>query len=544
MSYSASSSPPATLHPANAPAAITYRQVVDELAEIEAELQRRRWAEDPEAWARERLGDELWSGQVRILQSVQQHRRTACPTCHEVGKSYSAGVIVAWWLDTHKPGEAFVVTTAPTAPQVEVILWKEIGRAHSRGKLAGRVNQTEWKMTVGSRTETVAMGRKPNDYSPTAFQGIHAAFVLIIVDEANGVRGPLWNALDSLMANDSSKILEIGNPDEPSGEFYQHCRPGSGYHVVTISAFDSPNLTGEPLSQRIRRELIGRTYIEEKRKKWAQNWYWVDAEGNPSDWQHGLKVVPPTKLNEDGDVVEDTTLSLANPYWYSKVLGEFPENAEAGGLIPLSWIKAAQLRSLDATSDRNELGVDVGGGGDSTAVCHRRGKVYRIKRTDHDPNTMSQCGKIIQDIRDTNAVVAKVDKIGIGWGIVDRGKELNQPIVGINVGEGPTEPPPDSEDASDDERFLNKRAELWWAVRDTFESGNIDIEDDTTPYGEDLAAELCSIRYERKSNGKIKIADKRKDAQGHVINSPNLGESLMLAHAPVPPPKPEEWVTW
>jgi len=535
------SAPAATIHPADLPSRITYQQVVEELAEVQAEVQRRRWALDPELWAQERLGDTLWSRQALILKSVAHYRKTACPTCHEVGKSYSAGVIAAWWLDTHKVGEAFVVTTAPTQPQVEIILWKEIGRAHGRGKLQGRVNQTEWKMMVGDRTETVAIGRKPSDYAPTAFQGIHAAFVLIIVDEANGVRGPLWNAIDSLMANDNSKILEIGNPDDPSGEFYQHCRPASGYHLVTISAFDSPNFTGEALPQRITRELIGRTYVEEKRKKWAPSWSWVDAHGQRCTPEQGVRVVPPTK--EDGSI--DHELALASPLWYSKVLGEFPENAEAGGLIPLAWIKAAQLRSLDpSVTLRHELGVDVGGGGDATSVCHRRGPVYRIRRADHDPDTMSQCGKVIDDLRRTGASLAKIDKIGIGWGMVDRGVELGHPFIGINVGEGPTEPPPGSEEASEDERFLNKRAEFWWGVRETFERGDIDIEDDTTPYGEDLAAELSSVRYQRMSNGKIKILDKRKDDKGQAQASPNHAEALMLAHCPVPVPKPKEFVTW
>lgn len=541
MSHSAPPSPPAT-HPAFAafaPAKVTRQQVTEELGEIQAELQRRRWAEDPEAWAAERLNDQLWSGQRRILQSLKRHRKTACPTCHSVGKSYSAGIAAAWWLDIHKAGEAFVITTAPTTPQVEVILWKEIGRAHGRGKLNGKVNQTEWKMMVGDRLETVALGRKPSDYSPTAFQGIHAAFVLVIVDEANGVRGPLWNAIDSMTANDTAKILEIGNPDDPSGEFYNHCRPGSGYHVVTISAFDSPNFTGEMLDPKITRELIGHTYVEERRKKWAQAWYWVDAEGNPTDYLRGVRVVPP----KDRDGNTDKVLAQANPLWYSKILGEFPEDTAAGGLIPITWIKAAQRRSLEAKGPK-ELGVDVGGGGDATSVCLKHGPVYRIRRTDHDPNTMSQCGKIIVDIRETGATVAKIDKIGIGWGIVDRGKELNQPFVGINVGEGASEPPPESEEHSNDERFLNLKAELWWSVRDSFESGNIDIEDENTPYGEDLAAELSNVRYKRLSNGKIQILDKRKDEHGNTVVSPNHAESLMLAHAPVPRPEEAGWVSW
>jgi hypothetical protein len=525
--------PAASLDPAVALDQINRQQLAEELTRLEAEAQRRLWATDPAAWARERLGDTLWSGQETILRAVHRCRRTAIPTCHEVGKSYGAGLLAAWWIDTHKPGEAFVITTAPTAPQVEVILWKEIGRAHQRGSLAGYVNQTDWKIKVGDRHEIVALGRKPSDYAPAAFQGIHAAFVLIIVDEANGVRGPLWDALDSLMANDNSKIVEIGNPDDPSGEFYAHCQPGSGYHVVSISAFDSPNLTGEPLPERIRRELIGRTYIEEKRKKWAAGWYWVDAKGQPCSVERGVRVVPP----------EDKGLATANPLWYSKVLGEFPENADAGGLIPLSWIKAAQRRTLAAGSP-HELGVDVGGGGDATAVCERKGPVYRIRRTDHDPNTMAQCGKVKRDLDTTGAKVAKIDKVGIGWGMVDRGKELQWPFVGINVGEGATPPAPDSDEASADERFLNKRAELWWMVRELFETGNVDIEDEMSPYGDDLAADLCNVRYERRSNGKIQILNKRKNAEGRTVTSPNLGESLMLAAAPVPVDQANHTVTW
>ena len=104
------------------------------------------------------------------------------------------------------------------------------------------------------------LGRKPNDYSPSAFQGVHAPYVLVIIDEANGVRGRLHDALDSLIANNASKLLMIGNPDEPAGEFYEATKSGSGFHVVSISAFDSPNFTGEELPSRMeyrRRCLIG-----------------------------------------------------------------------------------------------------------------------------------------------------------------------------------------------------------------------------------------------------------------------------------------------
>lgn len=488
---------------------LSIEDPIEALAAIEAELQKRAWQEHPEQWVEERLQEIVWSKQREVLNAIEKHRRVAVISCHEIGKSWLAGRIAAWWLDAWPVGSAFVVTTAPSNPQIKAILWKEIGRAFMRGRLAGRVNQTEWYMSVNGKEELVAFGRKPDDYDPAAFQGIHARRVLMIIDEANGVRGPLHEAAESLIANDESKILMIGNPDDPAGEFYEAAKPGSGWHVISISAFDSPNFTGEYMPESVLKQLIGKVYVEEKRRKWAPHWRWTP------DYS---RCVPPEGVDAERD-------PNANPLWKSKVLGVFPEIATENGLIPISWIKAAQLRDLSQTikDGPNELGADIGAGGDNSAICHRRGYVFRIIRSDNDPDTMSQCGKIIEDLRQTKASCVKIDKIGIGWGIVNRGQELNKPFIGINVGEGATE-----DDSSSDERFLNLKAELWWNVRDLFERGLIDID----PDDDDLAGELLSIRYERKSNGKLKIADKRKDANGKVIASPNRAESLMLAAAP------------
>lgn len=485
-------------------------ELIRRLAVVRTQLNRRRWAAQPDVWCAERLGDTLWSRQKDIFRAVRDHRRVAVRSCHEVSKSHSAGRVAAWWLDIHRAGDAFVMTSAPTAPQVRTILWKEIGRAFVAGQLRGRVNQTEWIMDVNGKEEIVAMGRKPDEYDPTAFQGIHAPRVLVIFDEACGIRGPLWDAADSLIANDYSKFLAIGNPDDPLSEFADICKPGSGWHVVHIGAFDSPNFTGEPLPEEILQQLIGRTYVEEKRRKWAPAWQW-NAEGTA--------VVAPL-----GTDTTDT-----NPMWQSKVLGEFPRVSGVDQLIPLAWILRAQQAKLSAEGP-HELGVDVGGGGDANDICERRGMQYRIIREDHDPDTMSQCGKIIADLEKTGATRAKIDKIGIGWGIVNRGQELKKPFVGINVGEGVGDVPPSAPEATDDERFANLKAKLFWELRTQFENNHVDID----PEDEDLAAQLCTIRYERTSTGKIKIADKRKDANGRRVPSPNRAEALMLASADVP----------
>jgi hypothetical protein len=145
----------------------------------------------------------MWSRQREIAQSVHDNRYTAVKSCHGTGKSFTAARICAWWLSTHAPGEAFVVTTAPTYKQVHAVLWREIGRAHRLADLPGRITlEDEWY--IGQ--ELVGFGRKPADYDPSAFQGIHARYVLVIVDEAGGVPANIFNAVDSLATNVYARV--------------------------------------------------------------------------------------------------------------------------------------------------------------------------------------------------------------------------------------------------------------------------------------------------------------------------------------------------
>ena len=483
---------------------LDHEALLTELAAVEQELQRRRWLADPVAWAEERLQDTLWSGQRRLLQAVAANRRTAFPSCHEASKTFTAAIVAGWWLDCHLPGEAFVVTSAPTDPQVRAILWREMGRMHVRGNLAGRLNQTEWHLVMpGGNEELIAMGRKPSDYSPTAFQGIHARYVLVILDEAPGIAAILWEAVDTLIANDYSKLLAMGNPDDPQCEFAKACLPGSGYTVVQVGAFDTPNFTGEPFPEKIKQSLIGRTYVEEKRKKWAPNWYWLED---------GSRCVPPADQK-----VEDS-----HPFWQSKILGQFPVNQEANGLIPIAWIKAAQQRRLEPIGP-HEYSLDVGGGSDASTHGMRKGPVFRVLQSDHNPDTMETCGNMVARLKDPRLclALAKVDYIGIGRGVVDRAKELitlNEllvPVEGINDGEGAVDPT----------QYLNRRAEDWWFIRSLFETGAIDIDE----RDEELAGELASLRYKRTSNGKIQVESKA-EARARGVASPNRADCLKLAY--------------
>jgi hypothetical protein len=57
-------------------------------------------------------------------------------------------------------------------------------------------------------------------------------------------------------------VLAIGNPDDPASHFAQICKPGSGWHVITVSAFDTPADTGEKVPAELLPRLVSPEWVE------------------------------------------------------------------------------------------------------------------------------------------------------------------------------------------------------------------------------------------------------------------------------------------
>ncbi len=83
-----------------------------------------RYREDPVGYAREVLGVQWWDKQIEAAMALVRHKRVFVKASHSVGKSFLAGGLVNWFFDCFDPG--LCITTAPTARQVQDILWKEI----------------------------------------------------------------------------------------------------------------------------------------------------------------------------------------------------------------------------------------------------------------------------------------------------------------------------------------------------------------------------------------------------------------------------------
>lgn len=453
------------------------------LAAVAAQLEAAKDVSDPVAWVTDRAGEHVWSKQADIMQAVVDHRRVAVRSCHGVGKSHIASRIVAWWLDSHPAGEAFVVTTAPTFPQVRAILWRYIRQVHRKAILAGKVNQTEWLLD----DDLVAFGRKPADYDEAAFQGIHARYVLVVLDEACGIPEQLWIAADSLTTNDDCRILAIGNPDNPSSHFAAVCNPANrashGWHTIGISAFDSPNLTGEEIPEDLKYLLVSRSWVDEKAGEWGTD----------------------------------------SPIYVSKVLGQFPPDDPSGIIRPSDVAKCRVGTEAPRVEDELvELGVDVGGGGDETVIRERRGPHAGREWRQRSDRAEDLAPLILHAIRETGATAVKIDRIGVGHGVVGELKNMaagglhSARIIGVNV----------AEKASDPITFANLRAEIWWLGRTLSESRGWDLSsmdnDDTT------CAQLLAPRYKLDNKGRI-LVEAKQDVIDRLGRSPDNADALLLA---------------
>jgi phage terminase large subunit len=458
--------------------------------------QARRAKGQPAWWVKNYLGDDLWDKQIQIINSVRDYLRVAVPSCHGVGKSFIAARTALWFLTCFP--DSIVVTTAPTYRQVRNILWAELRSAWANAKVpltAVPPNTTDLRIS----DKWFAFGFSTND--PNAAQGIHGKYILVIMDEAAGVDKNIWTAIEGILTHDMCRLLTIGNPTDPTSEFYRECRSPST-KTIPISAFDSPNFTE-----------FGITPMDIADGSWLQK-----IEG---------KTLPRQFLTSPGWVAERLKKwGQDSPMYQARVLGQFPDQDEFT-LLPLSWIEAAMANTL-APSEPTHISCDVARyGSNETVYGLRKGPHYRMLDAVRGKKTNEVGDDCIKFAQMHAAQSIKLDSAGLGVGVEDHifrerseMEEAGTPtpwvVDGVNVGTASSEP----------ERFLNLRAEAYWGMRERLEENGLDLD----PDDDELAAQLSNLKWKITPQGKIAIESK-EDMLKRGIPSPDRADSVMLAYA-------------
>lgn len=188
-------------------------------------------------------------------------------------------------------------------------------------------------------------------------------------------------------------------------------------------------------------------------------------------------------------------------------------------LIDQASVLAAQVRIIPPAGFNRAarvIGVDVAGEGDDRSVIvARQGlvtfppKVYPTQDWEFVASALADAVKRFKP----HAVF--VDASG-GWGaaLLKVSRELGVPAIGVDFGGKPNDP-----------KYANKRAEMWWGVKEWLKAGG------ALPANEEWIEELCGVRHGRSiTNGRLILEAKRK-MKDRGLSSPDIGDALALTFA-------------
>jgi phage terminase large subunit len=415
----------------------------------------------------------------------------AIKACHASSKTLTLALLVLWWIVRYKDGIA--ITTAPTHEQVKKLLWMEIHRALRNSKIPyPSANLTELKLAPGN----YAVGLATN--SGVRFQGYHGSHLLVVLDEAPGIEGDIWDAIEGARAGGNVHVVALGNPAATGGPFYDaFVANRTCWKTFSIDAFDTPNLEGftlellrslprdlpedDPLFQfKPRPYLITRRWVYEKFWEWGEK----------------------------------------SSLWQAKVRGQFPEQND-DTLFSLASLEMAKSREpqCDQHQGRDMVaGIDVAGPGKDETVCYvRRGDSIVDFAAWSTPDPRGQCVAFLTPYKARLRVV-KVDSIGIGYNFGLHLQDQGFSVELVNVGQA----------AHYESRFANAKAEGFWGLRERLEAGELaGLTDDLT------ISQLGTIRWKATPQGKIAIESK-EEMRSRGVKSPDRADALMLAFAEHP----------
>lgn len=436
----------------------------------------KRWREDPVAFVTEELGvEDLDHFQVETLRAFPHNQRIAMKASKGPGKTATLAWC-AWNFLATRPHPK-IAATSITADNLSDNLWAEMSKWQSRSQyLKEQFSWTKTRIFAKDHPETWFMSARTWSKSADAQQqadtlaGLHAEYLLFLIDEAGGVPDAVAAAAEGgLAVGTETKFLIAGNPTMLSGPLYRACtKERKLWFVVTINADpDSPT--------RAKRVSV----------QWARDQ--IEKYGRDNPW---------VKVN---------------------VFGEFPPGS-LNSLLTVDEVQAAMKRVLRPevyNFQQKRIGVDVARFGDDRSVIYfRQGKNAKVPpRIFRNARTDELAGYAMQAKIDLGSESEFVDDTGgYGAGVIDHLILNKYAPIPVNFSGKAMDP-----------RYLNKRAEMYFNLAKWIRDGGALWNDP------DLQEELTQMQY-MYVNGKFQIEDKQQ-LKDRIGVSPDVSDALAMTFA-------------
>ena len=424
----------------------------------------------PIQYAKNILGINLWSRQQEIMRAFADPNISyiSIRSGNGVGKTFMLSSLVCQYLDTHCPGYAVISGSSWTG--VLKTIWPSLRSllANAPVRLGGEVLGSDWRRGNMWGAFCVSPDKPENISGMRTRNG-----ALVLIDEASALTQEVHEAIMGLCSATGSKIVYSGNPIRAEGPFYDTFSDPSWLNFQISSeeaaAQDIPGLA---------------------------TWEWI--EGLKRQW------------GED------------DPRYCARVKGEFPENI-FDALVKLTWVKGVVTPRVMKKKGHLRLGIDVAGRGDDKTVLVVRDDRSVQYVEEHPETSMTEVVGITKKVMSKFNILPEntfMDSTALGQGPLDMLWDDGIEIGGENF----------SASASDKETFLNRRSELFWAVRDGFRPDSLDAKQYVPKEYQKIVDECTKLKHKPSRTGKIQIESK-DEIRRRLGKSPDFADAYALSFA-------------
>lgn len=409
--------------------------------------------------------EEIYSKKIGI--SIQSGKGT--------GKDAILALLITWFMTCFP--NVKIPCTANSGKQLKEVLWSEIKKwlkdtpvddwlkVQSEKIFMKLPNKDDWGKRWFATARTVNVKASADEQAET-LQGFHEDYQMFVIDEASGVPDPVFKPFESTLTGLCNFIFMVFNPTRNIG------------------------------------------YAIDSQTKYRKDWICLHWDAEKSE----LAEMPQFKAQIER--MENKYGRDSNAFRVS--VSGLPPISDSDTLIPWDWVMDAVDKDMVLEPDDPLVfGVDIGAGGDKSVIAMRRGGKLERLLFNNSKNTMEVTGWVSMNIEEYEPKATFIDVIGLGNGVYNRLRELGRRVYAVDVRNVARKP----------DRFKKLRDELWFNLRDQFESGIISI-----PNDDELISELSTIKFaEGESDGKVKIEGKQ-ELKRRGLSSPNNADALMMTY--------------
>lgn len=447
--------------------------------------------EGPDDWQREMLQELGRQVRERADNPDMAAILLAASSGHGVGKTALVSWVIIWFCSVHLDIQC--VVTANTLGQLSGKTWRELARWHRRAINADWFMWTATTFYLKALPEThkanaVAWSKENSE----AFAGTHARNVLMIFDEASAIADAIWEVAEGALTTSGAIWLVFGNPTKNTGRFRECWRKFR--HRWTTWKIDSRRA---------------------KKANRGQIQAWIEDHGEDSDFVR-IRVRGEFPRTSATQLIGTDLVEQAQTEWKRRVPRERIIKALAAG--PEEF---AKLRLDLSNTAARLLSCDVARyGSDQTVIGWREGKTFLSLAKYRGLSIDQVAYRLMEWMKALQPDATFVDGSGIGGGVCDLVRAGGYEVIEVNG----------AVKAMNEARYLNRRAEMWWLMREWLAAGGALPHDDP-----EIMTDLTGPEYTYAGKDRIALETK-DDMRARGLSSPDTADALAMTFAvPVAP---------